>query len=274
MRQMIRLNHIGEGLRWAIIGLFVCLGWTASAQVTIAHRGGRALAPENTLAAVRNGLALKADIIEIDVHQTLDSVVVVSHDETLDRCTNGHGRIDHTRWADMQSLDAGGWFGKEFAGEKMPTLDEVLAAMDGKTKLWIELKAGGDYPGIEGRIVDLIHAHKAEAWAQVISFDGKALKKIHDLDSNIVVQKLMVSNLTLLPWYMDTALHWGNPKKLDFVDGFIYHHKFVRKPMVRRLHARNQTLMVWTVNSPKRIQKLKKIGVDGIETDDPRLMNN
>lgn len=254
--------------------LFLTLSLGLQAQAVIAHRGGRALAPENTLAAVRKGLSLNVDIIEIDVHQTLDSVVVVSHDETLDRCTDGHGRIDHTRWADMKALDAGGWFGKEYVGERIPTLDEVLSVMDGKTKLWIELKAGGDYPGIEKRIVDLIHAHKAEAWAQVISFDGRALRKIHELDSNIVVQKLMVSNLTLLPWYMDTGLHWGNPKKLDFVDGFIYHHKFVRKPMVKRLHSRNQTLMVWTVNSRKRIQKLKKIGVDGIETDDPRLVDN
>jgi glycerophosphoryl diester phosphodiesterase len=134
------------------------------------------------------------------------------------------------------------------------------------------LKAGGDYPGIERRIVDLIHKYRATAWAQVISFDEEALRRVHELDSSIKVQKLMVSNLTLLPFYMDTGLHWGNPKKLDFVDGYIYHHRFVRKGMVRRLHARGKTLMVWTVNSAKRIERLKRKGVDGIETDVPALM--
>jgi glycerophosphoryl diester phosphodiesterase len=199
----------------AIHRLLVCRWKFAQTQVAcIAHRGGRGLAPENTLAAVRAGMKFNVEYLEIDVHQTADSVVVVSHDETLDRCTDGHGRIDQTTFSEIRKLDAGAWFGPEFQGEKIPTLAEVLDLVDGKHKLWIELKAGGDYPGIERRIVDLIHAKHAEEWAQVISFDTDALRNIHHLDSEIVVHQLLVSNLTLLPWYLGTKLYWGNPKKI------------------------------------------------------------
>lgn len=258
----------------AFIGCLSIAGFAQTQVACIAHRGGRGLAPENTLAAVRAGMKYNVEYLEIDVHQTADSVVVVSHDETLDRCTDGHGRIDQTTFAEIRKLDAGAWFGPEFQGEKIPTLAEVMDLVDGKHKLWIELKAGGDYPGIERRIVDLIHAKQAEEWAQVISFDTEALRNIHHLDSEIVVHQLLVSNLTLLPWYLGTKLYWGNPKNIDFVDGLIYHHRFVRKSMIKRFHARGKSLMVWTVNSPKRMEKLSRKGVDGIETDYPALMRN
>lgn len=269
--EKINLKGLVAGM---ILLACVPLSVTAQTQVScIAHRGGRALAPENTLAALRAGMLYDVDYLEIDVHQTKDSVVVVSHDETLDRCTDGHGRIDQTAFSDIQKLDAGSWFDAKYQGEKVPTLEEALDLVNGQHILWIELKAGGDYPGIEERIVALIHQKHAEKWAQVISFDTEALRKIHALDSQIVVHKLLVSNLTLLPWYLDTGLHWGNPKKIDFVDGYIYHHRFVRKPMVKRIHRRGKTLMVWTVNSPRRIEQLKRKGVDGIETDQPALMS-
>lgn len=105
-----------------------------------------------------------------------------------------------------QEIGCGSLVWSEFQGEKIPTLAEVMDLVDGKHKLWIELKAGGDYPGIEW-IVDLIHAKQAEEWAQVISFDTEALRNIHHLDSEIVVHQLLVSNLTLLPWYLGTKLY-------------------------------------------------------------------
>jgi glycerophosphoryl diester phosphodiesterase len=236
---------------------------------TIAHRGGRKLAPENTLAALRAGMAAGVDYLEIDVHQTMDSVIVVSHDETLDRCTNGSGRIDEMTFEEIRKADAGSWFGPQYAGERIPTLEEALDLVDGKCGLWIELKAGGDYPGIEKRIVDLIHQNHAEAWAEVISFDGDALRKIHALDTNIRLQKLMTSNLTFLPLFMDTGIHFGSPKKYDFVDGYCYFHRCAGPGIVRKVHRWGKKINIWTINDPKRLAKFKKRGVDGIETDDP-----
>ncbi len=238
---------------------------------TIAHRGGRKLGPENTLAAFQAGMATGVDYLELDVHQTLDSVVVVSHDETLDRCTDGTGRIDHLTLEQIRKYDAGSWFDAQYAAERIPTLDEALDLIDGKCGLWIELKAGGDYPGIEGRIVDLIQAKNAQAWAEVISFDGEALRKIHELDSNIRLQKLMTSNLTLLPFYLDTGLHFGSPKKYNFVDAYCYFHRCAGRGIVKKVHRWGKKMNVWTVNDPKRLAKFKKRGVDGIETDDPAI---
>ena len=101
-------------IRYFFCCIALCLNCSlelhAQAHVTsIAHRGGRSLAPENTLAAVSAGMASKADFVEIDVHQTMDSVVVVSHDETLDRCTDGQGRIDKTTFAAIRKSSAFIW---------------------------------------------------------------------------------------------------------------------------------------------------------------------
>lgn len=262
------------GLRRVTMLWMFCLPvllWGQVDMTTVAHRGGRKLAPENTLAALRAGMATGVDFLEIDVHQTLDSVVVLSHDETLDRCTDGTGRIDQQTFAEIRKCDAGAWFAPQYAGEQVPTLEEALDLVGGRCGLWIELKAGGDYPGIEQRIVDLIHAKDAISWVEVISFDGEALRKIHALDSNIRLQKLMVSNLTWLPIFMDTGIHFGSPKRFDFVDGYCYFHRCAGRGIVRKVHRWGKKINVWTVNDAKRVATFKRRGVDGVETDDPAV---
>lgn len=239
----------------------------------VAHRGGRSLAPENTLAALRAGMNYQVDFLEIDVHQTKDSVVVLHHDETLDRCTNGSGRIDETSFAEIQKLDAGSWYGEKFAGEKVPTLAEAMDLVKGKCGLWIEIKGGGkDYQGIEKRIVKLIQEKNAFAWVQVISFDSQALKRIHTLDPGIKLQKLIVSNLGMFPFFLDNGLRGGSPRRLGFVDEYGFYHKSVSKALVKRVHKWGKKCNVWTVNEPEKIARLRAMGVDGITTDQPGLI--
>src|SRR6056297_841327 len=96
-----------------------------------AHRGASAVAPENTLAAFTAALQAGADGIELDVHLTRDGVPVVMHDETVDRTTNGSGRIRDLSHAEIDDLDAGSWFGPRWRGEKIPTLEKVLVAFAG-----------------------------------------------------------------------------------------------------------------------------------------------
>jgi glycerophosphoryl diester phosphodiesterase len=266
------MDNFGVRLVLFCICFVPILGFGQVDVATIAHRGGRKLAPENTLAALRAGMATGVQFLELDVHQTLDSIVVVSHDETLDRCTDGTGRIDQMTFAEIRKLDAGSWFGAQYAGERIPTLEEALDLVNGQCGLWIELKAGGDYPGIERRIVELIHQKHAESWAEVISFDGNALRKIDALDSNIRLQKLMTSNLTLLPIFMDTGIHFGSPKKYNFVDGYCYFHRCAGRGIVKKVHRWGKKINIWTVNELKRYSKFKRRGVDGIETDDPRVL--
>jgi len=108
--------------------------------VDVAHRGGAAYAPENTMAAFMNGFELKADFIELDVAMTKDGVLIVIHDDTVDRTTNGTGKVVDLTYDYIRTLDAGSWFSPEFAGEHVPTLGEVLDAFRGKIGILIEIK--------------------------------------------------------------------------------------------------------------------------------------
>ena len=110
----------------------------------MAHRGASYIAPENTLIAFKKAIALGADGIELDVHLSADGIPVVMHDETLDRTTNGKGLIKYYNVCDLESLDAGGWFSDDYAGEAVPTLEQVLKLIsDTDMVLNVEMKMGG-----------------------------------------------------------------------------------------------------------------------------------
>ena len=153
---------------------------------SIAHRGGSNLAPENTMAAFKNALELGVDMIEIDIEQTLDSVVVVIHDTKVNRTTNGKGLVDSLTYVYIKTLDAGSWYNEQFSGEKISTLDEVLIAVNGKATVLIEIKSGDErYPGIEKRTVEAIQKFKAHKWTIVQSFNKKTVERVKKLDEKI-----------------------------------------------------------------------------------------
>src|SRR5882672_765563 len=136
-------------------------------RVTVsAHRGASGYAPENTLAAFRLAAELGADMIEFDVHLTADDRLVVLHDDTLDRTTSGSGYVrDHT-WDEICRLDAGGWYAPQFAGQRVPLLEDVLSwAREAGMPLSIEMKRPNaalnrdPYPELAARVIERIHAH-------------------------------------------------------------------------------------------------------------------
>jgi len=125
----------------------------------VAHRGGRALAPENTLAAIRRAAALGVDAVEIDVQRTRDGHLVAHHDETLERTTGAAQPVDHLDLRDVVALDAGRWFAPEFAGERVPTLDEVAAALPARMRLVADLKHGDErWPGLSDQMAAFARA--------------------------------------------------------------------------------------------------------------------
>ncbi len=145
----------------------------------VGHRGAMGHAPENTLASFRKGFELGAPLLELDIHLSADGQIVVIHDETVDRTTNGSGRVCDLSAADIRRLDAGSWFSAEFAGEPLPLLDEVLEWAHGRVGLVIELKLGPVwYPGIEEALVTLLRQHGAEAEVLAISFDHIAVRRV------------------------------------------------------------------------------------------------
>ncbi len=148
-----RLHHVWFPLLLALILWIIgqTPGLAQSTGVDVhAHRGGAGLAPENTLAAFRNALALDVDALEMDLHVSADGEVIVIHDATLERTTNGRGYVRNTPLVDLKRLDAGSWFDPRFAGERVPTLREVLetvrASGDNRVRLNIETKYEPDAP--------------------------------------------------------------------------------------------------------------------------------
>ncbi len=232
----------------------------------IAHRGGANLAPENTLAAFRNAIRLGADMIEIDVEQTADSVVMVLHDTKVDRTTDGEGHLEKLTYDYVKKLDAGSWFSEKYQDERLPTLDETLELIDGKVILLIEIKDGSErYPGIERRTVELIHEYKAKPWVIVQSFNKKAIDRVKALDPEIRTYYLMGGRFR--EFYKE-AIAKGSAFKFDH-EGVAVHKRELDKEDIVGLKKMGIKTFVWTVDDPADMQNFIDWGVDGIITDAP-----
>ena len=162
-------------------------------RVTVsAHRGASGYAPENTLAAFRLAHELDADMVEFDVHLTADDRLVVIHDDTLERTTTGSGYVrDHT-WAEISKLDAGAWYGPQFAGERVPLLDDALAwADDAGMPLSIEMKRPNEalnrapYPDLAARVIERVQAYGLANRVLLFSDDHALVRATHQLAPSI-----------------------------------------------------------------------------------------
>ncbi|KAA3440664.1 glycerophosphodiester phosphodiesterase [Rufibacter hautae] len=240
----------------------------------IAHRGAAGLAPENTLAAVKKGLETQADFIEIDVHQSKDGEVVVIHDPTVDRTTNGTGRVADLTLAELKKLDAGIKLDSAFAGERIPTLAQVLRAVKGKKKLLIELKKGEEdyYPGLEEKTIQLIRENRAEEWCVLQSFYDPILDRIWKADFVIPTQKLIVGKIPFLPVFIDHELKFGGFDRYSEATAINVHRHFASKAFITSLHNQGFKTFIWTEDDPKNIQKLFQMGADGVMTNHPELI--
>jgi len=239
----------------------------------IAHRGASGIAPENTLSAVKKAMDAGADIIEIDVHLTKDRQLVVMHDETVDRTTNGTGKIKDLTLKEIKALDAGEWFSKEFGGEIAPTLEEVLKLIAGKHKLLIEIKPTwtGDFE-TEKQVLGYVMAHDAASWCIIQSFDNKVLENVRELDKSIEIHKLAILNIPVLPLHYDSRMRWGSFLKYKQWSSLSVYHKGLNKNKIRRIQDRGQKVFAWTVNDFKDMDEMIAMGVDGIITDFPERL--
>ena len=147
----------------------------------IAHRGASGHCPENTRAAFLRAIELGADMVELDCQNTLDGAVVVIHDETLERTTNGRGRVrDHTL-KEIKALDAGSWFGRDFAGEEVLTLEEAVEILRGRVGLNLEIK-GHDAPGrLEIQCVGIVRSLRVSRQTVFSSFSPPRMRLVRDL---------------------------------------------------------------------------------------------
>ena len=239
--------------------------------VITSHRGAAGYAPENTLAAIKKGLESDVNRIEVDIHQSKDGKLIIIHDEILDRTTNRHGMVKDFNYEDLLKLDAGSWFSDKYTSEKLPLLEDAFRLIDGKATFVIELKHGSDfYPGIEKKVVSLIHEFNAYDWVVVHSFDDKVLKKFREIDTNIVLHKLFIFKTNLFPLIYDTHIHKASLKDYSYVKEISVYYKFINKSLVDRAHKLGLKINAWTVNDPDIALRLVKMGVDGIITDFPK----
>jgi glycerophosphoryl diester phosphodiesterase len=232
-------------------------------MLVIAHRGASGHAPENTMAAFLRALALGAPAIELDVHQTLDHELVVAHDDDLKRCGRDKRRIKNVHWEDVSGLDVGSWFDRAFAGERLPRLEDVFDILPKSVELHVEIKRGSAvYPGIEERVVDLIHKRGALARTLVSSFEHSALYSVRSLDEKVRLGYLM--GLTTL----QIALR--EMKDID-AESLNLSVRQTTARVVKAAHDRDRKVLVYTVNTPVERDRLLKLGVDGIFCNYPEL---
>lgn len=227
------------------------------------HRGARQAAPENTLAAFRKAHEMGADGIELDVMLSADGVPVVIHDSTVDRTTNGSGRVRELTLDQLRELDAGGRFASQFSGEPIPTLAEVLDAFGSALRINIELKSAstGD-DGLEARVVELLRARSLGRSIVFSSFNPLSLWRAKRLAPEIRRGLLYAPDM---PVYLSRA--WAAP--FLGLDAVHPEGRMVDAGYVRWAHGKGYHVNVWTVNEPPEMLRLIELGVDVLITDRP-----
>ena len=231
--------------------------------LNIAHRGASALAPENTMAAFEKAVELGADAIELDLHISRDGELVVIHDDTLDRTTDGQGPVHARSLQELKQLEAGRWFGERFADQRLPTLAEVLDRFAGKVLLALEVKGGSAFfCGIEERVVSVLHEHQVIERVAVASFDHHALLRLKALEPSLRTAALLVGRPVSIP--VIAAACKADAMAMEFC--------LITKTEVDACRAAGLQCVVWVVNEPARMRSFIDLGVDGIITDRPDLL--
>jgi len=239
--------------------------WDSSAPLVIAHRGASKYAPENTFAAFDLAIEMGADAIELDTMLIGDGTPVVIHDQTLGRTTDGSGSISSKRIEELRSLDAGSIFDSRFAGEKIPTLEEVFTAIGNKILINVELKnIASPFDRLPEIVVGLVRECGLSDRVLLSSFNPIALIKAHRAGPEI----------------RRAALIGGGPKYVRglieaFTDYTSVHPEvsLVNQGTVKNYHAAGLKVNVWTVNDQADMMELLSIGVDGLITDAPDIAN-
>jgi glycerophosphoryl diester phosphodiesterase len=225
----------------------------------IGHRGVPHLAPENTMASFEAAVTCGADGLETDVQMTKDGELVLIHDETLERTTDGHGLVAAHTLEALRSLDAGGWFGPAFKGAKIPTLQEFLAFAAGRDLLInIEIKSGVIlYPGIEQKLIEMLHEYRLGANVIISSFNHYSLVTCKEIDSAVKTGILYTAGL-YRPW--DYAKTVG----ADALHPLFYS---VRPETIGGMRQSGLLINPYTVDKPNDMKNMLALGVSGIITN-------
>lgn len=212
----------------------------------IGHRGARAVEPENTLRAIREGMKC-ADYVEIDVRLSKDRIPVVIHDATLDRTTDGTGLVGSFSFRELRKFDAGN-------GEKIPALEEACLLVTGRCGLFCEIKEQGS----EGEVCTIL-SRAGPKNLHIVSFHPASLRAVRPLlpetRTGLIISR-MVDDLPEL------AVHLG-------VDAILLKWNLVSPDLVAACHDRDLEIISWTLGTPAEFKEAALLGIDGLASDDP-----
>jgi glycerophosphoryl diester phosphodiesterase len=284
-----RLLKYAVGLALAITGVYALLSFRAEPVadhkyfnpdgfMVIAHRGGRSLGPESTMHTFQKAVELGVDVIEIDIHRTKDSKLVVIHDDSVNRTTNGKGGVSDFTLAGLKRLDAGFHWSPDGGhtypmrgkGLTIPTLAEVFAAFP-KTRINIEIKE--PEPEIPALLCKSIREHHKEDHVMIASFDASQLERFR-LQCPQVATSMGAREAFIfygLQWaYLDNL--YSPPAQALQVPDRWGSTQVITPRFLKAAHARNMRVHVWTVNDAAQMRRLVELGVDGIMTDYPERL--
>lgn len=226
-----------------------------------AHRGDSANAPENTLAAFRRAIDIGAPSFELDVHPAKDGTLVVMHDDTVDRTTDGSGAICDMAIDALRRLDAGSWFGPQFAGERIPLLEEVLRLLAPvPTLLNVEVKASPPGLDVPQTLVALLRRFGKERDYIVSSFDLDVVLRVQAIAPEITLA-LIGEGPQILPLAQQHGLSWIH-----------CHRTTLDEQVIAAAHASSIRVNVWTVDDPDELRHWQGLGVDKLCTNRPAVM--
>lgn len=256
-------HHAREREAWIRSG-----GERDESWVNIAHRGASGYAPENTMASFVKAFDMGADMLELDVQLSKDGEVVVIHDSTVERTTDGQGEVGGLTLEELRRLDAGSWYDSSFKGEIIPTLAEVLEHFGGRIGLLIELKSPSRYPGIEQKVAGDLRRYAAQTEGQmykdlmiVQSADTDSLVRFRQLMPDIPLGVVITSAGDLSKQRLDNMKAYADYVSISM--------RLVSKGLVQKIHQSGMKTMVWTIRDMLQIPYVLQINVDGIITDYP-----
>lgn len=227
-----------------------------------AHRGSSGTAPENTLSAFRQAVRAGAKMVEIDVQMTSDNHIIAFHDPKLGRTAKGRQRTSKLTFDEIKSLDAGSWFSKDFAGEKVPSLKEVIAEIHGKAYLNIEIKSetGENSEDKLKEIIKVVYFTGYEAHTLFGSFDYPLLALLKELDPNLPTAAIRIPFDKYLP--SDIAKETG-------CEAFVCSRKEISDKIAEDALKHNIFIGVYSIDKPKHLKKVMKYQIRTIVTNYP-----
>ena len=234
----------------------------------IAHRGANKLAPENTLSAFRKAVELKSDGLETDIHLTKDGELVICHNYDINNTSDGEGFVAQMTLDELRKYDFSSYFSPEFAGEKIPTLDEFLEISRNLEIINIEIKVPHQKNDIVRKAIERVKAFNLEEQVLFSSFSVELMRESKEINPKIKTAALYDINSPLVPEISADPVAFCKKNNLDALHPIVL---FIDKDFIDRCHSGGIKVNYWTLNDKNALDTVREMGVDGIITDVPEF---